>query len=482
MKKILSLALVLALCLSLCAAAAETAVEAKEVEAYALELNPKAGTLMLTDKETRMKRVTDLDLNPLSDDYAYMDIKDGCYVVLQDDDLKRGLLDGQGKPLILMEYADFEILSDRWIAAIRLTEATSDNYDYKAFFGDGFYLVDTVDFFYRGEKKGTLSRAEWKSAEAFGDYLCVRDRDGNPSFYSRDLVRSAAEADYSREYEDDYSSKTILHLGSNQPAFTAGCTLTPDEVLQSVWVSRDMQLLDLQGGVLADLSDYASAIVDADSGLIKLRKSNGKYGLADASGKEIVPCAYDSLTYDLAGAKVSGYVYAEKDGKGGFVNLATGAETGFTFTTDAGKQRAAFIHVDDPREGRILISAMAGELPGRYKDANSPFPGKGAGCPFASVQEQDDTCRIIGQLGEDLIPGVTFRSVYDPAFSEDGTLILLKTDSGHYGLYRITYDPDLSAVPAPAAAAEDDGTWTCENGHTGLTGNFCNECGAKKPE
>ena len=95
---------------------------------------------------------------------------------------------------------------------------------------------------------------------------------------------------------------------------------------------------------------------------------------------------------------------------------------------------------------------------------------------------QDDTCRIIGQLGEDLIPGVTFRSVYDPAFSEDGTLILLKTDSGHYGLYRITYDPDLSAVPAPAAAAEDDGTWTCENGHTGLTGNFCNECGAKKPE
>ena len=93
MKKILSLALVLALCLSLCAAAAETAVEAKEVEAYALELNPKAGTLMLTEKETRMKRVTDLDLNPLSDDYAYVDIKDGCYVVLQDDDLKRGLLD-----------------------------------------------------------------------------------------------------------------------------------------------------------------------------------------------------------------------------------------------------------------------------------------------------------------------------------------------------------------------------------------------------
>ena len=32
-----------------------------------------------------------------------------------------------------------------------------------------------------------------------------------------------------------------------------------------------------------------------------------------------------------------------------------------------------------------------------------------------------------------------------------------------------------------AGTAQDE-TWTCENGHSGLTGNFCPECGAKKPE
>ena len=38
-------------------------------------------------------------------------------------------------------------------------------------------------------------------------------------------------------------------------------------------------------------------------------------------------------------------------------------------------------------------------------------------------------------------------------------------------------------APAPTAApaASDDGSWTCENGHSGNTGNFCTECGAARP-
>ena len=34
---------------------------------------------------------------------------------------------------------------------------------------------------------------------------------------------------------------------------------------------------------------------------------------------------------------------------------------------------------------------------------------------------------------------------------------------------------------ADTEPASDD-TWTCPNGHTGNTGNFCPQCGAKKPE
>ena len=81
-----------------------------------------------------------------------------------------------------------------------------------------------------------------------------------------------------------------------------------------------------------------------------------------------------------------------------------------------------------------------------------------------------------------ILPGVTFKSVYDAKFSDDGTLILLPGEErGTYVLYTVNYDPDLSAVPASAGNAEEE-TWTCENGHTGLTSAFCPECGAKKPE
>ena len=480
MKKLLTVCL--ALCLIISAAAAETTVTAKDISAASLELNEGANTLLLRDEKTRAYRVTDADLNPLSDDYEYITIK-GAYYEAENEELHFALLDGQGKQLLPPEYGDIEVISDRWAAGIRLAPATSDNYDYKSLFSseNAFYLIDSVDIYYMGEKKGTLSRAEWNSANGYGDYLSVRDRDGNYTCYNRDFVKSEAAEAGSREYEDDYKNKKVIHLGSGQEAFCAGCTLTADEVKQSVWVNNAGQLVDLQGNVIADLSGYSSANVDSDSCMIKLRNGEGKHGLADSTGKVLIPCAYDSLDYNLAGALKSGYLYAVKDGKGGFINLATGAETGFTFTEDAGKQRANFIIAEDPREGKILISAAAGELPGRYKEVQAVFSGDASACRYAVVQENDDTCRIIGQAGEDILPaGTEFKNVYDPAISWDGTMILLRKDRGEYTLYNVSYDPDLSQAAAPAPEA--DGTWTCENGHTGLTGNFCPECGAKKPE
>ena len=41
-----------------------------------------------------------------------------------------------------------------------------------------------------------------------------------------------------------------------------------------------------------------------------------------------------------------------------------------------------------------------------------------------------------------------------------------------------TEEPAEQPTPEPA----DDGTWTCENGHEGNTGNFCPRCGAPRPE
>lgn len=44
----------------------------------------------------------------------------------------------------------------------------------------------------------------------------------------------------------------------------------------------------------------------------------------------------------------------------------------------------------------------------------------------------------------------------------------------------IYHNTDMNAVQP--ASAQEDISWTCENGHAGNTGNFCPECGAAKPE
>lgn len=36
-------------------------------------------------------------------------------------------------------------------------------------------------------------------------------------------------------------------------------------------------------------------------------------------------------------------------------------------------------------------------------------------------------------------------------------------------------------APASTSDSDEDGSWTCENGHSGNTGNFCTECGSPKP-
>ena len=482
MKKLLSLVIVMTLCAS-AAAYAETTISAREIEAYSLELNPRANTLIVTDRSTGKKYIADTEMNQLSDEYNYINDSEDYYKVANED-LKVGLLDGNGNAVMPEEYGEIELISDRWFAGIRLveTEDTEENPDYRAFFGGGRYMIDTVDVYYAREKKGTLSRAEWQRATAYGDYLCIRDREEKYTFYNKNFEKSDAEVKYAEEYDNDYSTKTITHLGSNQPAFTAGCTLAPEEVEQYIWISREDRILDLQGNETGDLSAYRSAYVDQDSNLIKIQNEEGKYGVADSTGKEIVPCLYDSISYALDSALRTGYLYAERDGKSGFVNLETGTETGFEFIKDAGTQRANFIIVDDSREGKILISAVAGELAERFREVSANFQGNGDECRYAVVKGQDDTCRIIGQLGEDILPGVTFKSLYDAKMSDDGTLILLPgAERGTYVLYTVSYDPDLSAIPA-AKDSDDDGTWTCENGHTGLTGNFCPECGAKRPE
>ena len=477
MKKILLLAL--ALCLICTAAFAEV----KTVEAKNLSLNKGADTFVIR-KDNKKYQVVDADLNPLSAEYYEInDTSEGLYTITSESG-KKGLLNGRGEQLIAAAYDDIKRYGDRWAAGITLKEATAENYDYKSFWEEGkFYLIDTVDLYYLGTKLHTFTRMEFDDANAFGDYLIIQDREKNRTAYNKDFVLSTAvpESSYS-EYNENWNTGKVIHVGSGQEAFTAGCTLTPDEVRQSVWIKKN-SLVDLQGNVLADLTVYYSKSVDRESNMINIRDNFQKRGLMDSTGKVLISCQYDELGYDIDAALASGYLYAVKDGKGGFVSLVNGSEKGFEFLESAGRQRSAFIVIEDPREGTILISAAAGELPGRYKSADVPYS---SAAMFATVEEFDGRIHVIDVFGNDVLEdNPEIRNTYSVEYSNDGTLILVQDIERKYHIYRMDlskYSQDKEAAPVIKAPGSEESTWTCANGHEGNTGNFCATCGEKKPE
>ena len=488
------LLVLLALCLCCSAAGAEISVEAATVDVRGLDMNTESNTFILQTKN-RMYQVVDADLTPLSDEYSQIYSRNGQFIIEEDN--REGLLDSDGKLLIPPTYADIIVISDRWAAGVQLEESTAENYDYKSWFSDvqKFYLISSVDVYYRGEKRATLSRMDWDNASAYGDYLIITSRDKQNSAYNKDFEKSPVTPESSyREYEEDWKTGKFTHAGSGQEAFVPECTLTPEEVSQTVAVNNRKKLVDLQGNVLADLSDYPNMTsLDRESGMVRVKDNSGKIGLVDADGRLAVSCEYDEFDYDLASAKAMGYVYAVKNGKGGFVNLKNGAETGFTFLESAGKSRAGFIIVEDPREGTILISAEAGELPGRYKEADVPY---NSAAMLATVTEMDGKIHVIDGFGNDALPDQPeIQSAYNVTYSKDGSLILVRDANRVYHIYKVTRTEEPEANPdgnedgtgenkpegTEGETKEEPGSWTCENGHGGNTGKFCSECGAAKP-
>lgn len=448
MKKLL--ALVLVLCLSLSVAAAETAViSQQEFEAEGLQLNSYAGTFIQTlpdPDRTWMFQVVDAELNPLSDTYPKIECDGACYEV-QKDFHECGLLDGNGKELIPAEYLAVEALSNekgvkdgRWAIGIRAKEGSSGNYDYKTMVGprssgQKFYLIDTIDVYFRGEKKGTLTRDDWDYANVYGDYLSVRNREGIFVNYDKDLFRTKGTEGNYGEYTKDYDTNEIIHNGSGQQAFCPECTLTEEEVDQCLWLNDEQQLLDLQGNVLADFSGYTGASVQG-CGLIEIRSENDQYGIADRTGKVIVPALYDSFDFNDRTAE-AGYVLVKKDDKYAYVSLETGSETSeFVDEQTIYTRSGRFMILDNEDGSKSIVSAAAGRLSEKYKD--NAYPG-GPLCRLLSVQDQNDAYQIIDENGKNILPaGITIDTLYS-IISEDGTMVLLEPEYHHYILLTIAY-------------------------------------------
>jgi len=497
-------------CAIVSTAFAELTFNVYELVCWKAEVNPISGLLAI-DRDNKYLITSPDGRTVLSNPYEYIDLQDGFFVVREKGGQNcKGLLDENGKVLIPPQYAWIVTISDRWNAGIVSKPGTSDQYD---FYGkdNALLLIDHVDLYYRGSLCGTLDRMDWDlSAMAYGDYLRVKNREGRYRWYNKEMKKTPVEDCGFDEFWIDYSTGEVIHQGTGQKAFVAGSTLHNDEVDSTLYY-RDGILVDLQGNMVCSPQGCEPVFPFNKGSLVKVRNSSGLYGCIDLTGKQVVPCQYESLDDDIESAESCGYIYAERDGKSGYVNIRTGEEIGFKYPSTKCNQYSGFFTVTDLDGTLIVTCAGAGELPEHYDEiyAFSVFQERvKPSNPLAILTDADGKCGVIDMHGNwIMIPDDSYGDFSDLyPMNYDGTVFVSEIDNsnerkilsyvlsgkqeqtGSNGSKSTETSQETAAVQKDTSGTEtgtqpgtQSDSWTCENGHEGNTGKFCTECGAPKP-
>ena len=503
--KLLAVLLTLALTVGmLCVAGAEG--NYVELEGSSIVLSRYCDTLGYRAVNSNTYSLIDTQGNALTDSiYTYM-YADSSYPFFkvetnsQDGIHREGLIDGQGNVVIPTQYADVNILSERWAYGIKLTPSSSDDKDYtytNYSTGDkSFYRIDTVDFYYRGTMVGTLNRSDFDGyPSAYGDYVCISTRAGQKAFYNSRMEKSPVTDGYS-EYSSN--SNGWVHNGSGQAAFTAGCTLTRDEVEQYLMNDYKGNVFNLQGDVVFTHDfDYMNSFRGGYSVVTR----NSMEGLVDESGNVIIEPLYDDIGNYEAHPLAFGCISAVKDGKFGFLDASGNVTCEFKYNSSIVDNRGTFASIQDLDGSYIVLSGLAGELPEHYAEVSFIYEG---GRCFVGKNEAGQYT-LVDLNGQTLIPYMDANSM---EFNREGTIAVVSMGNHIYRIYTFDNGQAPAAQPAAqapaadsaepvsaenpdapaaapdanaAAATADDGTWTCSNGHPGNTGNFCTQCGEAKP-
>lgn len=260
---------------------------------------------------------------------------EGYYIAVSGEDMNcAALYDQSGKALTDDLYGDIEMLSDKWAVAIKLVVTTDEKYDYWAFGSSDHYNVDACDVIYvpAGGKIATLTRDQYQSAAAFGDYLLVLDRTGAVQLY--DSQFQPVESDFTATYQDEFHH-TDKGLSRNLivSRITGETIATGYEDIGDVYSGKyiavegeeGVGLIDSTGAVLLPC-EYEDIDESGNPRYLELEK-DGLIGLYDLETKQIVlPCEYNSfLDPEYETMCYNGYFIVEKDGKFGYAN-----ETGVT--------------------------------------------------------------------------------------------------------------------------------------------------------
>lgn len=471
MKAVLSV--LLALCLPITALAGAQLVNTADLE-YSMDIGVRTNTCLR--RQDGMYALYAIGGDKLSDEYASASIREGgAFVEVTNEDgiNKTGVINASGQLIIPMAYSDFTYVDDNWVVAIALEETDDVNGDYKSFWGNGQYNVTHGDIYYAGTLLATLTRAEVKalSPNVYGRYLYARQGSAAGFYLKDDGTRTefAGDSFSSGEYEDQYK-KGVYHHPTAQYAFTADCTLTPGDVLRSVWYNADGDFVDLQGNVInqgpSPYAEYDS--VRYYSGDYLVLRANSKYGLADLQGNEVIPAVYTALAGYSDGLCFSGdYQAVLEDGRLRYLNRAGQVTASADYPLDESKYKgfynnAPMVYVENMGKC-IVITAVRGELPEQYDDAQRC---KAAQQVMAVMQDSMWGC--IDMTGAVVIP---FEMKSAPTITDDGQYVLGRTENA-YRLYTLAFTPD-------EPAAENVKCASCGYVPSGDTPKFCPECGTK---
>lgn len=495
MKKILAALIALVLLASVpMVSLAEITYSVTPTDSFSVSMGSVTNTYVLRGSEGY--QVFSADGTALSAAYGNITVRDygRYYEVANENGVNNlGLLDVNGVELLPTAYGDFEYLNENWVLAYELAPAEGDVGEY-TYSGTGEkYNVLRTDVLYKGKIIGSLTRDDYIKSYytgVRGDFMYVKTSSSSGYWLDSQFNRNdITDVDFfsTSEYDDIYK-KGVKHNPTGQWAFVADCTLTPDQVDQTLWYdSSKGNLYDLQGNLIAAGLPYDSIRYRGDYLLIR---QHGLYGIMDSKGNVVAEPAYA----EVAGNDklfLSGYT-AVVDEKGALSYLSTDgtvtASVPYQLSSSDYKgfiYNAPFVAVKNMGLYTI-ITATSGELAEKYQDISTP---RGS-AKVMSVQK-DDMWGVIDMEGNTVLP---FVFNYPPEISVDGSLILGRdSDTRDYNIYRLdaaASETDDSAPydrvtkmsgeldeDVPAETAEG---WTCTCGGVN-TGKFCTECGAAQP-
>ncbi len=396
-----------------------------------LEKEDESGRYVLADMDGNVLSADSYDRIGYDSGYGFITVavepEDGVNGV--------GVISLDGTEVVPCAYGKVDLENEHWIIATALSESTADQYDYESMFGDGYYLIDHVDFYYADDdgtvtKAAELTRDAYKDSNAYGRYVNIESRaDGSITAYDGTWtqVETPEELDY---------------LYDEAPG--------ADEKVISYYENGQYGLKDAAGNVIIEPTyGYISSFYGGYAEVENRLESGSVKGLIDTEGQVAVPVEYERIDrayyapstaendYSRYAYNNMGYYAVVRDNKLGYVDENGNVTCDFTIAFDNCDNYGASALYTDMGGAEHLLAADGTDTDVSEYERVSPL-STGSGM-YYKVTDADYNYGIIDWHG-DIVAEVKYDDV---DLSGDGQYLLLREEySSPWSLVKITFTPD----------------------------------------